>query len=106
METKFGMPQTVRNLFERCITLNLKPRKMKFFFKRYLMFELSQGDQARAEVVKKKANDYVNSIIMDNDDSNSNNKREGNVNDDDDDIMQIMRDKNEMEVEEQDDNDE
>lgn len=40
-EIKFGEAEQVRNLFERCCTLSLKPRKMKFFFEKYLKFEIS-----------------------------------------------------------------
>ena len=32
---------------------------MKFFFKRYLEYEISVGDAKRIEKVKEKANEYV-----------------------------------------------
>lgn len=35
IEIKYGSKDSTRNLFDRCINLKLKPRKMKFFFKKY-----------------------------------------------------------------------
>lgn len=63
LEVKKGTKASVRNLFERCISMSLKPKKMKFFFKRYLEFEVKEGNQERIEYVKQKANEYVNSVI-------------------------------------------
>lgn len=40
-EIKHKHIKQVRNLFERCITLKLKPKKIQFFFKRYLEFEIN-----------------------------------------------------------------
>ena len=37
----------------------LKPKKMKFFFKRYLQFEMDQGDLKKVESVKRLAMEYV-----------------------------------------------
>lgn len=54
----------MRGLLERCISLQqLKPRKMRFFFKKYLQFELSHGCIEQAERIKELANQYVQSII-------------------------------------------
>eukprot|EP00825_Cyclidium_porcatum_P045730 TRINITY_DN7031_c0_g1_i1.p1 TRINITY_DN7031_c0_g1~~TRINITY_DN7031_c0_g1_i1.p1 ORF type:complete len:151 (+),score=37.38 TRINITY_DN7031_c0_g1_i1:39-491(+) len=63
LEIKFGNQQSVRNLLERCINLNLKPRKMKFFFKKYLQYEISHGCIEEAERVKQLANQYVQSLV-------------------------------------------
>ena len=63
LETKFGAKAGIRNLYERCISLNLKPKKMKFFFKRYLEFEVGEGQDEKIEYVKEKANEYVNSVL-------------------------------------------
>jgi len=36
---------------------------MKFFYKRYLLFETKVGDEKRVEYVKKIANEYVETIL-------------------------------------------
>mmetsp|Transcript_5676 Transcript_5676/g.16878 ORF Transcript_5676/g.16878 Transcript_5676/m.16878 type:complete len:151 (+) Transcript_5676:5446-5898(+) len=51
----------VRMLFERCCTLDLSTKKMKYFFKRYLEFEKEFGTDDRVEAVKEKAREYVES---------------------------------------------
>ncbi len=63
MEVKYGKSnkEYVRNLFERCIKLKLKEKKMQFFFKKYLDYELANGTSSTVEVVKQKAKDYVES---------------------------------------------
>ena len=63
MEIKYGTKESARNILERTITLNLNPKKMKFFFKRYLKYEMEHGDAARVEYVKNMANTYVESLI-------------------------------------------
>ena len=35
--------------------MKLKTKKIKFFFKRYLEYEISQGDISKIEAVKEKA---------------------------------------------------
>eukprot|EP00850_Spirogloea_muscicola_P003615 SM000014S00403 [mRNA] locus=s14:1118681:1131628:- [translate_table: standard] len=60
-EIKKGDEVVVRGLFERVICLNLSPKKMKFFFKKYLDYEKAQGGEERAEQVKAKAMAYVES---------------------------------------------
>lgn len=50
-----------RRLFERVINLKLSAKKMKFFFKRYLEFEMAKGDESTVEHVKRKAMEYVES---------------------------------------------
>ena len=55
-------PETVRGLFERAISMRLKPFKTKFFFKRWIDFETKYGDEMTIEQVKEKAVAYVESI--------------------------------------------
>lgn len=62
-EIKHNHIKQVRNLFERCITLKLKPKKIQFFFKRYLEFEINQGDETKVNQVKTKAQAYVQTLI-------------------------------------------
>lgn len=71
LETKYGSKESIRNLYERCISLSLKAKKMKFFFKRYLEYELSQGSEERIEYVKGKANEYVENILKVNENEES-----------------------------------
>ncbi|KAL2998416.1 hypothetical protein AAZX31_09G097500 [Glycine max] len=52
----------IHALFERAVSLSLPPKKMKFLFKKYLDYEMSQGDQERIESVKRKAIEYVESL--------------------------------------------
>eukprot|EP00794_Sanderia_malayensis_P005757 gene5757-6460_t len=54
---------SVRNTFERIITMNLSTKKMKFIFKRYLEFEKTYGDGKLVEGVKKKAMNFVESKL-------------------------------------------
>lgn len=54
---------TIRRLFERIVHLDLKPRKMKFFFKRYLSFEKDHGDAGSQHHVKALAQSYVDKVI-------------------------------------------
>ena len=58
---KKGESDAARDIFERMIQLNLQPKKMKFFFKKYLEFEQAHGDQHRVDQVRKKALEYVES---------------------------------------------
>jgi rRNA biogenesis protein RRP5 len=64
--TAAGFPEsakaTVRRLFERTVHLDLKPRKMKFFFKRYLVFEKEHGDAGSQHHVKALAQSYVDKV--------------------------------------------
>ncbi|XP_033098849.1 protein RRP5 homolog [Anneissia japonica] len=59
MVIKQGDPVNTRNLFERVISLELQPKKIKFFFKRYLDYEKKFGDEGRVKAVKAKAVGYV-----------------------------------------------
>ncbi|EGR29983.1 programmed cell death 11, putative [Ichthyophthirius multifiliis] len=63
MEIKYGTLQTARNLFDRIITMQYKPKQMKFFFKKYLQFEANKGNSDRINYVKQKAQEYVQSLI-------------------------------------------
>lgn len=56
--------QIVRNLFERTLSLALKPKKMKFFFKKYLQYESTvTKDETRINYVKERAREYVNNVM-------------------------------------------
>lgn len=61
MVIKTGDIEAVRHLLDRVIHMKLSAKKMKFFFKKYLDFEKSHGDNKHAEYVKKKAFEYVES---------------------------------------------
>ena len=60
-ELRAGNHEAIRALFERVTTLSLSSKKMKYFFKRYLEFEKTEGDDETVEHVKKKAREYVES---------------------------------------------
>jgi rRNA biogenesis protein RRP5 len=62
LEIKYGNKESTRTLLERCLTLKLNHKKMKFFFLRYLQYEISLGDENRIEYVKKKALEHVESV--------------------------------------------
>lgn len=49
----------IRRIFERVITMTLPPKKMKFFFKRYLDFEKQHGTLTTVNHVKQKVSEYV-----------------------------------------------
>ncbi|XP_052099288.1 protein RRP5 homolog [Mytilus californianus] len=53
--------EAVRHLLDRVIHMKLSAKKMKFFFKKYLDFEQSHGDNKHVEYVKQKAFEYVES---------------------------------------------
>ncbi|KAM6184088.1 protein RRP5 homolog [Erethizon dorsatum] len=56
---KHGSQKEVRDIFERVIHLSLAPKKMKFFFKRYLDYEKQHGTEKDVLAVKAKALEYV-----------------------------------------------
>jgi len=68
LEVKYGAPETIRNLFERSISLGLKPKKMKFFFKKYIHYEGVHGTPESVENVKSKANQYVEELLRSQED--------------------------------------
>lgn len=53
---------SIRRLFEKSATLNLKPRKMKFFFSRWLDFEREYGDENDQANVQRRAREYVSQV--------------------------------------------
>ena len=59
MVIKNGESDTAREIFERMIQLGLAPKKMKSLFKKYWEFEQSQGDEIKADAVRKKALEYL-----------------------------------------------
>ncbi|XP_067858073.1 protein RRP5 homolog [Heptranchias perlo] len=61
MMVKHGSQEEVRHLFERVVHLKLAPKKMKFFFKRYLEYEKKHGSAESVRAVKEKALEYVES---------------------------------------------
>ncbi|KAL3625500.1 hypothetical protein CASFOL_030954 [Castilleja foliolosa] len=63
-EIRLGEVDLIRALFERAISLSLPLKKMKFLFKKYLVYEKFIGDEERIESVKKKAMDYVENTLI------------------------------------------
>ncbi|KAM9051390.1 protein RRP5 homolog isoform 2-T2 [Megaptera novaeangliae] len=59
MIIKRGSQKEVRDIFERVIHLSLAPKRMKFFFKRYLDYEKQHGTEKDVQAVKAKALGYV-----------------------------------------------
>ena len=49
----------VRHLFERAISLQIPPKKIKFLFKRHLDYETKHGTAATVRKVKEAAKAYV-----------------------------------------------
>jgi rRNA biogenesis protein RRP5 len=52
----------IRDLFERAISLGMKPQKTEFFFKRWVEVEEQYGGEAGQAAVRERAVAYVNSI--------------------------------------------
>ncbi|XP_075697204.1 protein RRP5 homolog isoform X2 [Rhinoderma darwinii] len=61
MMVKHGSQKEVRDIFERVIHLSLAPKRIKFFFKRYLEYERKDGSEKTVQAVKEKALKYVES---------------------------------------------
>ncbi|XP_056385651.1 protein RRP5 homolog isoform X2 [Hyla sarda] len=61
MMMKHASQKEVRDIFERVIHLSLAPKKIKFFFKRYLEYEKKHGNEKTVQTVKEKALNYVES---------------------------------------------
>ncbi|MCJ1281625.1 rRNA biogenesis protein rrp5 [Xylographa opegraphella] len=59
LEVKAGDKDQVRRLFGRVTSSKLKPKKAKYFFKRWLEFEEKEGDAQSCEKVKARAAEYV-----------------------------------------------
>lgn len=51
--------ERARNVFERCTTLELSSKKMKFLFQKWLGFEKLFGDKMQRAKVKEKAREFV-----------------------------------------------
>ena len=69
MLVKVGDISAARAVLDRTINLNLAPKKMKFFFKKFLEFEEKHGDRQGVNRVKRKAQDYVEAKVgIDDDD--------------------------------------
>lgn len=64
-ELKVNDPVSIHRLFEKCIALNLNPKKMKYFFKRYLEYETLHGTQDSIDYVANAAREYVQSKLTD-----------------------------------------
>eukprot|EP00912_Choanoflagellata_sp_UC4_P002494 UC4_evm1s1580 len=58
-ELRCGDKAIIRDLFERVTAMNLSSKKMKYFFKRYLEYENTEGDDTSIEHVKQRAREYV-----------------------------------------------
>ncbi|ORM39700.1 Protein RRP5 -like protein [Babesia sp. Xinjiang] len=54
--------RAIRNLFQRIITLDLKPKKMKVIYQKWMEFECTHGDEKSTAVVQQKAMEYVEAI--------------------------------------------
>ena len=63
MLVKADQLDAARVVLDRMIMLNLQPKKMKFFFKKYLGFEEKHGDAQSVNKVKKKAQEYVEAKV-------------------------------------------
>ncbi|RMD43542.1 hypothetical protein DV735_g1530, partial [Chaetothyriales sp. CBS 134920] len=61
LELKLGDKEQIRGLFERVFRSKLKAKQAKYFFKRWLAFEESEGDPRRIEEVKAKAATWIRS---------------------------------------------
>jgi rRNA biogenesis protein RRP5 len=48
-----------RRLFQRVLALKMSTKKAKFFFKKWLQWEVKSGDASGAEDVKIRAKEYV-----------------------------------------------
>ncbi|EXJ84170.1 hypothetical protein A1O3_04837 [Capronia epimyces CBS 606.96] len=59
LELKQGDQEQIRALFERIFGGKLKPKQAKYFFKRWLAFEESEGDERRVEAVKARAAEWI-----------------------------------------------
>lgn len=57
--TKMGFVVDFRRLFQRVLALKMSTKKAKFFFKKWLQWEIKSGDTNGAEDVKIRAKEYV-----------------------------------------------
>jgi len=56
-----------RSIFDRVLSLNIPPKKMKFLIKKYLQFEKQYGTTVDINRAKERITQYVNA----NDDNNT-----------------------------------
>ena len=64
MEVKYGTDVDYkRHVFEKAINVSLKPNSMKLLFKKFLKFETENGGNSRENYVKKRATNYVDSLM-------------------------------------------
>jgi len=63
-ELRVGDQPAIRALFDRVTALALSSKKMKFFFKRYLEYEKTEGDEEAVEHVMQRAREYVESKMQ------------------------------------------
>ena len=61
LEMKLNGQEQIRSLFERIFTSKLKPKQAKYFFKRWLAFEETVGDERRIDGVKARAATWIRS---------------------------------------------
>ena len=52
----------VRRLFEQVLAVKMSTKKAKFFFKKWLQWEVESGDETGAEHVRQRAKAYVESL--------------------------------------------
>ncbi|KAL8715383.1 MAG: hypothetical protein Q9220_000716 [cf. Caloplaca sp. 1 TL-2023] len=62
LEIKLADKKRVRGLFERVTKLDVKARKMKFWFKKWETWEKEKGDEKGMEKMKKIAQEYVSRV--------------------------------------------
>jgi len=61
-EVKHGSPQNARHLFERCLSqdeIRKKPRSMKLVFRKYMEFEVAQGNQKKVDALRQRVEEYL-----------------------------------------------
>lgn len=56
--------ERIRQLFERLLAMKFSTKKMKFWFKKYISFEQSFGDEAHVDHVKQLAKSYVENAMQ------------------------------------------
>ena len=61
-ETAAGDVDHARRLFERAVHVKQSTKKMKFFFKKYLSFEMQHGNAQTVQHVRDAAKAYVESL--------------------------------------------
>jgi len=52
----------IRRIFEKAVGINVKPRKMKALFTRWLKFEIKFGDLESQAGVQQKAREFVEKV--------------------------------------------